>query len=76
MAVSVPRAAAGIALLDVRRLAPPCVRRSGIRRQVVLLGRGPEYATPDRLLGTVCAGRNAARVVRGEPGFGKTALLE
>jgi DNA-binding CsgD family transcriptional regulator len=43
---------------------------------VVLLGRGPECAALDRLLGTVRAGQSAALVVRGEPGVGKTALLE
>jgi len=39
-------------------------------------GRGPERAAPDRLLSTVRAGGGAALVVRGEPGVGKTALLE
>ena len=43
---------------------------------MVLLGRGPECAALDRLLGTVRAGQSAALVVRGEPGVGKTALLE
>jgi DNA-binding CsgD family transcriptional regulator/tetratricopeptide (TPR) repeat protein len=43
---------------------------------VVLLGRGPECAALDRLLGDVRAGQSAALVVRGEPGVGKTALLE
>jgi predicted ATPase len=43
---------------------------------VVLLGRGAERAALDRLLSTVRAGGSAALVVRGEPGVGKTALLE
>jgi DNA-binding CsgD family transcriptional regulator len=43
---------------------------------VVLLGRGPECAALDRLLGAVRAGQSGALVVRGEPGVGKTALLE
>lgn len=43
---------------------------------MVLLGRGPECAALDQLLGTVRAGRSAALVVGGEPGVGKTALLE
>jgi DNA-binding CsgD family transcriptional regulator len=43
---------------------------------VLLLGRGPECAALDRLLDAVRAGRSAALVVRGEPGIGKTALLE
>jgi DNA-binding CsgD family transcriptional regulator len=43
---------------------------------VVLLGRGPECAALDRLLGAVRAGESGALVLRGEPGVGKTALLE
>jgi hypothetical protein len=41
-----------------------------------LLGRGSECAVIDRLLKGVRAGRSGALVVRGEPGVGKTALLE
>jgi DNA-binding CsgD family transcriptional regulator len=43
---------------------------------VVLLGRGPECAALDRLLDAVRAGQSGALVVRGEPGVGKSALLE
>ena len=43
---------------------------------MVLLGRGPECAALDRLLAAARAGQSAALVVRGEPGVGKTALLE
>ena len=41
-----------------------------------VLGRGSECAVIDRLLEGVRAGRSGALVVRGEPGVGKTALLE
>jgi len=42
--------------------------RGGERRHVVLLGRGPECAALDRLLGAVRGGRSGALVVHGEPG--------
>jgi DNA-binding CsgD family transcriptional regulator len=42
----------------------------------VLRGRDSECAQLDRLLDAVRAGHSAALVVRGEPGIGKTALLE
>jgi DNA-binding CsgD family transcriptional regulator len=41
-----------------------------------LRGRDSECAALDRLLDAVRAGRSGALVVRGEPGVGKTALLE
>ena len=41
-----------------------------------LRGRAEELETLDRLLEAVRAGRSKALVVRGEPGVGKTALLE
>ena len=41
-----------------------------------LLGRRSECETLDRLLAAVRAGESRALVVRGEPGVGKTALLE
>jgi DNA-binding CsgD family transcriptional regulator len=41
-----------------------------------LLSRHDECATLDRLLGEVRAGASRALVIRGEPGVGKTALLE
>ena len=42
----------------------------------MLLGRRSECETLDRLLEAVRAGESRALVVRGEPGVGKTALLE
>jgi hypothetical protein len=42
----------------------------------MLLGRRTECATLDELLGTVRAGRGQSLVLRGEPGIGKTALLD
>jgi AAA ATPase domain len=42
----------------------------------VLQDRRSECGTLDRLLGGVRAGRSGALVVRGEPGVGKSALLE
>jgi DNA-binding CsgD family transcriptional regulator len=50
----------------------PAGRRCGD----VLHGRRSECAVLDRLLEGVRAGRSGALVVRGEPGVGKTALLE
>jgi hypothetical protein len=42
----------------------------------VLLGRDPERATLDSLLEAVRGGRSGVLVLCGEPGMGKTALLE
>jgi hypothetical protein len=42
----------------------------------VLLGRRSESGALDRLLGAVRAGESRALVLRGEPGTGKTALLD
>jgi DNA-binding CsgD family transcriptional regulator len=42
----------------------------------MLLGRLPERAALSRLLDAARAGRSGVLVVRGEPGVGKTALLE
>jgi hypothetical protein len=42
----------------------------------VLRGRGTECEALDRLLERVRAGRSGALVVRGEPGVGKSALIE
>src|SRR5260370_24373766 len=44
--------------------------------QPPLIGRDEELRTLDRLLEDVRAGQSKALVVRGEPGVGKTALLE
>src|ERR1700734_599279 len=41
-----------------------------------LVGRGPECATLDRLLGEIRAGASRSLVVRGDPGIGKSALLD
>src|SRR6478736_6814459 len=41
-----------------------------------LLGRQRESAVLDRLLGTARDGHGSVLVVHGEPGVGKTALLE
>src|SRR3954447_769725 len=41
-----------------------------------LLGRRSETATLDQLLGAVRAGESRALAIRGDPGVGKTALLE
>src|ERR1700754_4655820 len=46
------------------------------RRDEVLLGRHSVCGTLERLLQAVRAGGSRALVVRGEPGVGKTALLE
>jgi predicted ATPase len=45
-------------------------------REGRLLGRRSECETLDRLLEAVRAGESRALVVRGEPGVGKTAILE
>jgi DNA-binding CsgD family transcriptional regulator/tetratricopeptide (TPR) repeat protein len=42
----------------------------------ILRGREPECATLDRLLDAVRAGESRVLVLRGEPGVGKTALLD
>jgi DNA-binding CsgD family transcriptional regulator len=41
-----------------------------------LTGRSVECAAVDRLLRSVCSGESRALVVHGDPGIGKTALLE
>src|SRR3954452_4362328 len=45
-------------------------------RRIALRGRGGECAVLDRLLDEARAGESGAVVVRGEPGIGKTALLD
>lgn len=49
------------------------LEQEGILR---LLGRDPECAAIDRLLDDARAGAGGALVVRGEPGIGKSALLD
>jgi predicted ATPase len=56
-------------LYPVRTMATSPARR-------VLLGRGSECDVLDRLLEAVRAGESRALVVRGDPGVGKTALLD
>ena len=53
-------------------------RRAAARadRAGVLLGRARECLTLDRLVDAVRAGRSGAVVIHGEPGVGKTALVE
>src|SRR6266446_642045 len=46
------------------------------RRPTALTGRRSERDVLDRLIGAVGAGESSALVLRGEPGVGKTALLE
>src|SRR6185312_15012254 len=46
------------------------------RRQEALLGRDRECLTLDRLVDAVRSRQSAALVLRGEPGVGKTALLD
>jgi DNA-binding CsgD family transcriptional regulator/tetratricopeptide (TPR) repeat protein len=49
--------------------------RRGARGRMTLWGRREQCATLDALLADARAGRSRALVVRGEPGIGKTALL-
>ena len=44
--------------------------------RAVLVGRGTECATLDQLLAETHLGRSSALVLRGEPGIGKSALLD
>src|SRR2546421_5582519 len=46
------------------------------RRATALTGRRDECDVLDRLVEAVGAGESSALVLRGEPGVGKTALLE
>src|SRR5882724_5213564 len=46
------------------------------RRATALTGRRSERDVLDRLIDVVGAGESSALVLRGEPGVGKTALLE
>jgi MoxR-like ATPase len=42
----------------------------------MLLGRGPETTRLDELIRDAADGRGGALVIEGDPGVGKTALLE
>jgi predicted ATP-dependent serine protease len=52
--------------------------RQGLQQEGILrlLGRDPERAAIDRLLDDARAGVGGALIVRGEPGIGKSALLD
>jgi DNA-binding CsgD family transcriptional regulator len=52
------------------------VERPAIYHRGVLVGRGAETAMIDRLLAQARSGLSGVLVVRGEPGVGKSALLE
>ncbi|HEX6264126.1 MAG TPA: ATP-binding protein, partial [Actinomycetota bacterium] len=57
-----------------------CSRSGGVRgpmsTQNTLRGRDRECAALDRLLDAVRGGESRALVLRGEPGVGKSALLQ
>jgi predicted ATPase len=42
----------------------------------VLYGRAVEQSVIDELLAGACTGRSGVLVIRGDPGIGKTALLD
>ena len=49
---------------------------AGERAATVLRGRSDELRALDRLLEAARGGQSSALVIRGEPGVGKTALLD
>jgi DNA-binding CsgD family transcriptional regulator len=53
-------------------MAPPSLRHAG----PILAGRGTECARLDELLAAARSGQSEVLVVRGEPGIGKSGLLE
>src|SRR5215469_13398555 len=63
--------AAAATPVTMRAMAGP-----GLQQASRLLGRESECAAIDRLLDDACAGTGGALVVRGEPGIGKSALLD
>jgi len=58
-------------MVTMRAMAGP-----GLQQAAQLLGREAECAVIDRLLDAARAGAGGALVVRGEPGIGKSALLD
>src|SRR5215475_8348610 len=67
----------GVSRSNERSPGPWVSRPSRLRGGAVeLTGRGSECGMLDRLIGAVRAGESRALVVHGEPGIGKTALLE
>ena len=59
-----------------RRVAPVAADSGRQGRAAGLMGRRSERDALDRLAGAVQAGESRALVVRGEPGVGKTVLLD
>src|SRR3984885_11613050 len=51
-------------------------REEPLMAAATLVGRSAEYATLDRLLGETRDGASRALVLRGDPGIGKSALLD
>src|SRR5580700_8996482 len=72
--IAMPRRAAPPPWL--RCSAGPMMAHSGVREPARLTGRLNERGVLDRLVADVRAGEGRALVVRGEPGVGKTALLD
>ncbi len=60
----------------MERRRPSTMRASSSYPGIGLHGRRSECAVLDRLLEGVRAGGSAVLIVRGGPGFGKTALLD
>src|ERR1700758_405178 len=56
--------------------AGPIMAHPGVRKPAGLTGRLSERDVLDRVVADVRAGEGRALVVRGEPGVGKTALLD
>src|SRR3954447_15213413 len=70
-------AATEVQPLDARRPSSTDQGRAVTgRRQLSLRGRSHECGVLDRLVQDVSSGRSGAVVLRGEPGVGKTALLD
>src|SRR5580693_3285320 len=60
----------------LRCSAGPMMAHSGVRKPAGLTGRLNERGVLDRLVADVRVGEGRALVVRGEPGVGKTVLLD
>src|SRR5580698_999033 len=72
--IAMPRRAAPPPWL--RCSAGPMMAHSGVREPAGLTGRLNERGVLDRLVADVRTGQGRALVVRGEPGVGKTVLLD
>src|SRR5215472_8419552 len=67
----------GAGAAGMRRSAGPMTANSSRRgRALGLMDRRSERDTLDRLIEAVCAGESQALVLRGDPGMGKTMLLD